>query len=207
MKLQKTIKDEVQLTGKGLFGGQDATVTFRPAAEDTGIVFVRTDVVSAVRIPATAPSIAERSRRTSIKKGDVSIETVEHCLAAVRALEIDNLTIDVSGPELPAPDCSSAGFLTCLKQAGIVEQKNPRKEFVIQKAVSVSAGDATIYALPDSDGELNITYDLDYSGYPAIGRQVFSYRLTPESSSSTRTGPSRTPIVFPTSASGTRSWT
>ncbi len=191
MKLQKTIKDEVQLTGKGLFGGQDATVTFRPAAEDTGIVFVRTDVVSAVRIPATAPSIAERSRRTSIKKGDVSIETVEHCLAAVRALEIDNLTIDVSGPELPAPDCSSAGFLTCLKQAGIVEQKNPRKEFVIQKAVSVSAGDATIYALPDSDGELNITYDLDYSGYPAIGRQVFSYRLTPESFETTM-APART---------------
>lgn len=191
MKLQKTIKDEVQLTGKGLFGGQDATVTFRPAAEDTGIVFVRTDVVSAVRIPATAPSIAERSRRTSIKKGDVSIETVEHCLAAVRALEIDNLTIEVNGPELPAPDCSSAGFLTCLKQAGIVEQKNPRKEFVIQKAVSVSAGDATIYALPDSDGELNITYDLDYSGYPAIGRQVFSYRLTPESFETTM-APART---------------
>lgn len=191
MKLQKTIKDEVQLAGKGLFGGQDATVTFRPAAEDTGIVFVRTDVASAVRIPATAPSIAERSRRTSIKKGDVSIETVEHCLAAVRALEIDNLTIEVSGPELPAPDCSSAGFLTCLKQAGIVEQKNPRKEFVIQKAVSISAGDATIYALPDSDGELNITYDLDYSGYPAIGRQVFSYRLTPESFETTM-APART---------------
>ncbi len=191
MKLQKTIKDEVQLAGKGLFGGQDATVTFRSAAEDTGIVFVRTDVASAVRIPATAPSIAERSRRTSIKKGDVSIETVEHCLAAVRALEIDNLTIEVNGPELPAPDCSSAGFLTCLKQAGIVEQKNPRKEFVIQKAVSISAGDATIYALPDSDAELNITYDLDYSGYPAIGRQVFSYRLTPESFETTM-APART---------------
>ncbi|MEN6426235.1 MAG: UDP-3-O-acyl-N-acetylglucosamine deacetylase [Phycisphaerales bacterium] len=191
MKLQKTIKDEVQLAGKGLFGGQDVTVIFRPSAEDAGIVFVRTDIASAVRIPATAPSIAERSRRTSIKKGDVSIETVEHCLAAVRALEIDNLTIEVNGPELPAPDCSSAAFVACLKAAGIVEQKDPRKEFVIRRPVHVSAADATIYALPDSDGELNITYDLDYSGYPAIGRQVFSYRLTPESFETTM-APART---------------
>ncbi|MBP7050745.1 MAG: UDP-3-O-[3-hydroxymyristoyl] N-acetylglucosamine deacetylase [Phycisphaerae bacterium] len=191
MKLQKTIKDDATLTGKGLFGGQEATVTFRPGAEDTGIVFVRTDVTSAVRIPATAPSIAERSRRTSIKKGDVSIETVEHCLAAVRALEIDNLTIEVDGPELPAPDCSSAAYITSLKTAGVVEQQNPRKEFVIRKPVSVSAADATIYALPDTDGELNITYDLDYSSHPAIGRQVFSYRLTPDTFETTM-APART---------------
>jgi UDP-3-O-[3-hydroxymyristoyl] N-acetylglucosamine deacetylase/3-hydroxyacyl-[acyl-carrier-protein] dehydratase len=191
LKLQKTIKDEATLTGKGLFGGQEATVTFRPGAEDTGIVFVRTDVTSAVRIPATAPSIAERSRRTSIKKGDISIETVEHCLAAVRALEIDNLTIEVDGPELPAPDCSSAAYLTSLKTAGVVEQQNPRKEFVIRKPVSVSAADATIYALPDTDGELNITYDLDYSSHPAIGRQVFSYRLAPDTFETTM-APART---------------
>ena len=181
MKLQKTIKDEVRLSGKGMFGGQDATVTFRPSPEDAGIVFVRTDVAGAVRIPANAPSIAERSRRTSVKKGDVSIETVEHCLAAVRALEIDNITIEVEGPELPAPDCSSAAYVQILKTAGVVEQKNPRKEFVIRKPINVSAGDATIYALPDSDTDLNITYDLDYSDHPAIGRQIYSYRLTADS--------------------------
>jgi len=191
LKLQKTIKDEVTLAGKGLFGGQDATVTFRPSAEDAGIVFVRTDIASAVRIPATAPSIAERSRRTSIKKGDVSIETVEHCLAAVRALEIDNITIEVSGPELPAPDCSSAEYVRSLKAAGIVEQTNPRKEFVIRRPINLSAADAAIYALPDTDGGLNITYDLDYSAHPAIGRQVFSYRLTPESFETTM-APART---------------
>ncbi len=196
MKLQKTIKDDIKLVGKGLFGGQDASVTFRPGPEDAGIVFVRTDVASAVRIPAVAPSIAERSRRTSIKKGDVSIETVEHCLAAVRALEIDNLTIEVEGPELPAPDCSSAEYVKILKAAGVVEQKNPRKEFVIRKAISVSAADATIYALPDTDGDLNITYDLDYGGHPAIGRQVFSYRLTPDSFETTM-APARTFLLEP----------
>lgn len=181
MKLQKTIKQEVKLAGKGLFGGQDASVTFHAAPEDTGIVFVRTDVASAVRIPAIAPNIAERSRRTSVKKGAVSIETVEHCLAAIRALEIDNIIVEVEGPELPAPDCSSAEYVNTLKQAGIIEQKDPRKEFVIKRPVSVSAADATIYALPYADGELNITYDLDYSAHTGIGRQIYSYRLTPES--------------------------
>jgi len=181
LKLQKTIKDEGELAGKGLFGGQDAKVVFRPAPEDSGIVFVRTDVASAVRILAVAPNIAERSRRTSVKKGDVSIETVEHCLAAIRALEIDNITVEVEGPELPAPDCSSAEYVKVLKEAGIVEQKSPRREFVIKKPIRLTAGDATIYALPDSDGELNITYDLDYSGHTGIGRQIYSYRLTPDS--------------------------
>jgi len=180
LKLQKTIKDEGKLAGKGLFGGQDAQVIFRPAPEDTGVVFVRTDVAGPVRIAAVAPNIAERSRRTSIKKGDVSIETVEHCLAAIRALEIDNIIVEVEGPELPAPDCSSAEYVRVLKEAGIDDQKSVRKEFVIKKLVSVTAGDATIYALPDSDGGLNITYDLDYSGHTGIGRQIYSYRLTPD---------------------------
>jgi UDP-3-O-[3-hydroxymyristoyl] N-acetylglucosamine deacetylase/3-hydroxyacyl-[acyl-carrier-protein] dehydratase len=181
LKLQKTIKSEGSISGTGLFGGEHTRVVFRPAPEDSGIVFVRTDMAGPVRIPAIAPNIAERSRRTSVKKGDVSIETVEHCLAAIRALEIDNIIVEVEGSELPAPDCSSAEYVNALKRADVVEQQSPSKEFVIRKPVSVSAGDATIYALPYSDGGLNITYDLDYSGHTGIGRQVYSYRLTPES--------------------------
>ncbi len=166
-------------------------MVFRPASEDTGIVFVRTDVAGAVRIPAVAPNVTERSRRTSIKKGEASIETVEHCLAAVQALEIDNLLIEVEGPELPAPDCSSAEYFKVLKRAGVVEQTNARREFVIKKPISVSAGDATIYALPQADGGLNITYDMDYSGHTGIGRQIFSYRLSAESFE-TNMAPART---------------
>ncbi len=181
MKLQKTIKSEGKLAGKGLFGGGEARVVFRPAPEDTGVVFVRTDVDGGVRIPAIAPNIAERSRRTSVKKGDVSIETVEHCLAAIRALEIDNLEIEIEGEELPAPDCSSAEYFKVLKRAGVVEQANPSRECVIKRPITVRAGDATIYALPDADGALNITYDMDYSGHTGIGRQIFSYRLTTDS--------------------------
>jgi len=180
LKLQKTIKNECKITGRGLFGGKEAKVVFRPAAADTGIVFVRSDVSEPVRIKAVAPNLAERSRRTTIKNGAVSIETIEHCLAAVSALEIDNVTVEVDGPELPAPDCSSAEYFKVLKRAGVVEQEVARKEFVIKQPISVSAGDATIYALPSPSEGLHITYDLDYGGHTGIGRQVFSCRVTPD---------------------------
>lgn len=181
MKLQKTIKAEGKIAGRGLFAGKEAKVVFRPAAADTGVVFVRTDVPEAVRIAAIAPNLAERSRRTTIKKGSVSIETVEHCLAAINALEIDNVVVEVNGSELPAPDCSSNEYFKVLKHAGVVEQQVGRKEFVVTEPLSVAAGDASIYALPYADDGLNITYDLDYGGHTGIGRQIFSCRLTAES--------------------------
>ena len=180
MKLQKTIKTESGLSGKGLFGGKDVQVVFRPAPVDTGVVFVRTDVPEPVRISAVTTNVAERSRRTTLKKGSVSIETVEHCLAAIAALEISNIIVEIDGSELPAPDCSSAAFFKVLKRAGLVEQQAERKEFVITEPISIASGGASIYALPyDGDG-LNITYDLDYGGHTGIGRQIYSCSVTPE---------------------------
>ena len=181
MKLQKTIKTEGRIAGKGLFGGQEAKVVFRPASADTGLVFVRTDVPEAVRIAAIVPNLAERSRRTTIKKGSISIETVEHCLAALNALEIDNVIVEVEGSELPAPDCSCAEYFKVLKDAGVVEQQKSCREFVISEPIGITAGDASIYALPYMDDGLNITFDLDYGGHTGIERQIFSYRLTPGS--------------------------
>ena len=180
MKLQKTIKSEAKVRGRGLFGGKEAKVVFRPAPEDSGITFIRIDAPEPVRIRATAANLAERSRRTTIQNGSVSIETVEHCLAAVNAPEIDNLFIDVYGPELPAADCSCAEYFKALKRVGIVEQNVVRKEFVITKPITITAGDACIYALPHYENGLSLTYDLDYGGHTGIGRQIFSCQLTPE---------------------------
>ncbi|MFA5240289.1 MAG: UDP-3-O-acyl-N-acetylglucosamine deacetylase [Phycisphaerae bacterium] len=180
MKQQKTIKSEARVSGKGMFGGQEAKVVFRPGPADSGVVFVRTDVAEPVRMGAVITNVAERGRRTALKKGSVSIETVEHCLSAVSALEIDNLIIEVGGPELPASDCSSAEYFKVLKRAGLVEQAEPRKEFVISEPISIASGDASIYALPYADDGLNVTYDLDYGGHTGIGRQVFSCRVTPD---------------------------
>ncbi|MHC4497599.1 MAG: UDP-3-O-acyl-N-acetylglucosamine deacetylase, partial [Planctomycetota bacterium] len=180
LKLQKTIKSEGRISGRGMFGGKSAEVTFRQASADTGVVFVRTDTSEPVRIGAVATNLAERSRRTTLKRGSVSVETVEHCLAAVSALGIDNLIIEIDGLELPAPDCSSVEYFKLLKRIGLVEQQVSRKEFIIKEPISVSAGDASIYGLPYSDDGLSITYDLDYGGHTGIGRQIYSCRVTPD---------------------------
>ena len=163
-----------------MFAGKQVRVVFRPAPVGSGVVFVRTDVPEPVRINAVAPNIAERNRRTTIKKGPISVETVEHCLAAISALEIDNLSVEVDGSELPAPDCSCAEYFKVLKRTGLVEQPEKRKEFVISEPISITAGDASIYALPYANGGLNITFDLDYGGHTGVERQIFSCRVTPE---------------------------
>lgn len=183
MKPQKTIKTEAKLAGKGLFSGKDAKVIFKPAEENTGVVFVRTDAETPVHISAIADNIVEQgsdTRNTSIRNGTFAINTVEHCLAAVNALEIDNLIIEVSDAELPDPSCSSEEYYKVLKKADVVEQKAERNEFVIEKMYSVSSGDSYIYALPDHEDGLNITFDLDYAGHTGIGKQVYSCQLNSE---------------------------
>ncbi len=180
MKLQKTIKSDCKIAGRGLFSGEVAKVIFRSAAADTGIVFVRTDLPEPVRIKAIVPNVSERSRRTTLTKGTVNIETVEHCMAAIIALEIDNLIIEVEGAELPAPDCSSAEFFRVLKRAEVVEQQADKREFVIREPITIIEDDSCVYALPYADDALNITYDLDYGGHTGIGRQIFGCRLTPD---------------------------
>ena len=178
MKLQKTIKSEAKLSGKGLFSGQDVKVTFRPGDVDEGVVFLRTDLSETVKIEAVAANIAERERRTALRKGSVSIETPEHCLAAISALEIDNLIIEVEGGELVGFDGSSEEYFKVLNKAGVVEQQGARKEFSIKKAVSLTEGEASIYALPYDGDALSITYDLDYTQHTGIGRQLYSCELS-----------------------------
>jgi UDP-3-O-[3-hydroxymyristoyl] N-acetylglucosamine deacetylase/3-hydroxyacyl-[acyl-carrier-protein] dehydratase len=178
LKLQKTIKSEAKVSGKGLFSGKDAKVVFRPGQVDTGIVFVRSDLSEPVTIPALAENIAERDRRSALKNGSVTIDTPEHCLAAISALEIDNLEIEIDGGELPGLDGSSDEYFKALSKAGLVEQQGNRKELVITEPVSITDGDCSIYALPYESDCLNITYDLDYTQHTGIGRQLYSCSLS-----------------------------
>lgn len=180
MKQQTTITNEGKISGKGLFSGQDCKMIFKPAPDDTGIVFVRTDLEEPVKIKAKVENTEVQARRTSLKKGDVTVETVEHCLAAVSALQIDNLIIEITASELPAADCCALKFYKLLEKLGITEQKAPRAEFNITEPLSVSNGSSSIYALPYEDDYLNITYELDYSGHTGINRQIYSCRITPE---------------------------
>jgi len=104
---QQTIANEATLEGRGLFMGAAAHVRFRPAPENHGIVFARTDVEpgrTPVRIPALVRHVTKRSRRTTLRVGETSLETCEHCLSALVGLGIDNVLIEVAGPELPGGD-------------------------------------------------------------------------------------------------------
>jgi len=177
LKPQKTINNEVRLSGRGMFGGKDCKVLFRPGQVDTGRVFVRTDLDEPVRIEAVTGNIADRPRRSALKKDSVSIETIEHCMAAISALEIDNIIVEVNGAELPGFDGSCSEYFKVLKGAGLVEQPNDRAEFVITEPISLSEGESSIYALPNRGETLDITYDLDYTQHTGIGRQLLSCRV------------------------------
>jgi UDP-3-O-[3-hydroxymyristoyl] N-acetylglucosamine deacetylase / 3-hydroxyacyl-[acyl-carrier-protein] dehydratase len=180
LRLQKTISNEAKLAGRGLFSGKDARVTFRPADVDTGVVFVRTDLEEPVRIAATANNIAQRERRTALRKGSVSVETPEHCLAAISALQINNIIVEIEGPELPGFDGSSDDYFKALSKSGILEQRAECKELIITEPISLTEGDSSIYALPYKTDKLSITYDMDYTQHTGIGRQLLSCELTTE---------------------------
>jgi len=167
----------VQLQGKGLFSGEDCRIRFVPAAADSGITFVRSDLASPVQIAADVANVTKRARRTSLTNGTASVETVEHVLAAVFGLGIDNLVIEVSAEETPAIEASSRPFVQALQEAGIEHQDAERRVHVIEEAVSVSDGDAMLAALPGPDDCLDILYDLNYQDVPSIGRQLLGFRL------------------------------
>lgn len=180
MKKQTTIQNETSIAGKGLFSGCESKVIFKPARENTGVIFVRTDTPQPVKIPALISSLVEKNRRTALGKGDVTIETTEHCLAAVLGLGIDNIIIEVYGGELPGLDGSSLMYFQLLKDANIVELDADRDVYAIKEPIGVNEDDASIYAFPSGSDCLSITYDLDYTKHPGIGRQMHSFDLTPE---------------------------
>ena len=177
MNPQRTIKKSVAVEGRGLFSGKKSKLRFCPAMEDTGVVFVRTDLASEVEIPAEIDFVAQRPHRTtSLAKDNVAVETVEHVMAAVWAADIDNLRIEVSAEETPSLDGSARPFVKALAQAGVEEQDLPRELHVIEEPTLVSDGDAMITALPGPADCLEILYDLEYA-IPSIGKQLMDFKL------------------------------
>ncbi|MCG3127920.1 MAG: hypothetical protein CHACPFDD_02793 [Phycisphaerae bacterium] len=177
MNQQHTIQTEAELSGRGLFTGGPVHVRFLPAPADSGIVFVRRDQPQPVSIPARIDNLSKRARRTSLRNGTVSIETVEHCLAAIRGVGIDNLVVELDNAELPGVDGSSLPFVETLVHAGIVEQESPRRLIEITETVHVRDGDAELVAWPGTEKRLEIIYELNYGGEGYLPTQVHSFDL------------------------------
>jgi UDP-3-O-[3-hydroxymyristoyl] N-acetylglucosamine deacetylase len=143
---QRTLKNVIRATGVGLHTGEKVYLTLRPAAPDTGIVFVRTDRDPAVEIPARSANVADTTLATTIGVGDVRISTVEHLMSAFSGLGIDNAYVEVSAPELPIMDGSAATFVFLIQSAGVAEQ-DARKQFIkINKEVRVQGQEGCAWA-------------------------------------------------------------
>ena len=176
---QRTLREPVCLTGFGYWSGRDVRLEFRPAAEHSGIVFVRTDLARRVRVPALVGNRFETPRRTTLKAQGATVEMTEHVLAALFGLQIDNCEIWVDQPELPGCDGSSQPFVECLDRAGIVEQAADRSQLIVREITRVGDDETWIEARPAPRPELALRYRLDYGLGNAIGRQTVQLALTP----------------------------
>ncbi len=168
---QRTIAKEVRFAGKALQTGKHVVMTCRPGIEGEGIVFTRTDIADAAPIKlGELMSSSSNRRRTTIGLGKVQVQTVEHLLAALWALGIDNLIIDIAGAELPAMDGSALGFLTPLKEAGTTEQGMERRSIKITEPIMITNGDRSISIVPDD--VFSVSYSIDYK-VACIGKEEF----------------------------------
>ncbi len=179
MSRQRTIQREVELSGRGLFTGFPVKVRFKPAPPGSGITFVRTDQGNPIRIAARTDSLSKRARRTSLRNGAAAIETIEHCLAALHGLALDNIVVEIDNAELPGVDGSAMPYVEMLRQAGTTEQDAPRQRLTITEPVRVSEDDTELVAWPGEPDQLEIIYELNYPGSP-IGHQIHNFTLTTE---------------------------
>jgi UDP-3-O-[3-hydroxymyristoyl] N-acetylglucosamine deacetylase/3-hydroxyacyl-[acyl-carrier-protein] dehydratase len=179
---QKTIEKEASFSGRGLFSGEPATVTIGPAEANSGIRFIREQDGKIASIEASIQNVLKKPRRTCLKNGTLLVETVEHCMAALAGLGVDNALVRVSGGsvgELPGGDGSSQPFVELVKKAGLREQDAAVNPFLIRKPEQVSIGEATLAALPGPTDRLEIIYEFEA---PApLGRQLFCFTVSGQS--------------------------
>ncbi len=188
---QQTIAHAAVVEGFGFWSSRDIRVEFRPAPDNTGIVFVRCDLDPVVKIPALVKNRIKMPRRTTLCAGGARVEMVEHIMATLAGLQIDNCQVWVSEQEMPGCDGSSQAFVDALDAAGIVKQDAPRPQLVIGESTRLGNEDCWIEAGPsaggpsaggagDGDG-LSVKFHIDYPQHPAIGRQTLYLEITPAS--------------------------
>jgi len=159
---QRTLKTAIRATGVGLHTGEKVFLTLRPAPVDTGIIFRRVDLDPVVEITAAPENVGDTSLSTCLIKGDVRISTVEHLLAAMAGLGIDNAIIDVSAPEVPIMDGSAGPFVFLLQSAGIEKQSKAKKFIRIKKRVEVTDGDKKAIFEPFDGFKVSFAIDFDH---------------------------------------------
>ena len=162
---QRTLNNMIRATGIGLHTGEKVFLTLRPAPEDTGIVFRRSDLSPMVEIQASAKNVGDTMLSTTLMQGEVRVSTVEHLLAALAGLGIDNAIIDVTASEVPIMDGSASPFVFLLQSAGIKEQNKPKRFIRIKQPISVSDGDKTATFKPFNGFKVGFSIDFDHPAF------------------------------------------
>ena len=180
---QRTIARPAEFHGFGFLTGADVMLRFLPADVNTGLRFQRVDLRGTRPIPATLQHVVPRQRRTAISNGEATVELVEHVMAALAGLQIDNCLVEVNAPEAPGADGSCLGFVQALLEAGIVEQSESRDILVVCQNSSVRGDDdrSEISAGPVFRRTLVISYELDYGPRSPIRPQLLTFEFSPES--------------------------
>ena len=168
MVYQKTIQKTVVLEGIGLHTGKPATIAFKPAPENSGIFFIRKDIPGLPALKALSRNVRATQMATVLGSDIFAISTVEHCMSAIGALGIDNLYIELSGPEIPIGDGSADGFFKALQGAGILEQGALRKYLYVTQPIYFSQGDKYAYVLPHNSLRISCTIEF---AHRKIGKQ------------------------------------
>lgn len=177
-EFQHTIAKEVSYSGIGLHSGKDVLMTLKPAAENTGVTFIRTDLPGKPEIRALAENVSSTVKATTLSENGAEVFTVEHLMAAISLSGVDNIRIEMSSPEPPVTDGSAKVFSELIEEAGLVEQAAERKVYAVDRAFSVYDGDRYITILPYDGYRISFT---SINNHPMLGTQYFDVLLDKES--------------------------
>src|SRR6476469_2028829 len=177
MDAQRTLRRNVSCYGIGLHSGHRVRLSLKPAPADFGIRFRRTDLGDH-EVPATVHNLAGIQLATGLARNQVSVETVEHLLAALVSANVDNVIVELNSPEVPIMDGSAAPFIYLIHEAGVKRLQTPRKYLKIVRQIALSSGDKRI-ALYPSD-HFKVTYSISYD-HPLLRHQSRTLRITEES--------------------------
>ena len=169
---QRTLRNVIKATGVGLHTGEKVLLTLRPAAVNTGIIFRRVDLDPVVEIPAKADFVGDTMLSTTLIKEGVRVSTIEHLLAAMAGLGIDNAYIDLTSSEVPIMDGSASPFVFLIQSAGIEEQKAAKRFIRIKKPIEVTHGDKVARFEPFEGFKVNFDIDFDHPVFEDGGNTV-----------------------------------
>jgi UDP-3-O-acyl N-acetylglucosamine deacetylase len=179
-RYQRTLERPAGVEGIGFLTGDHVQLRFVPAPPDTGVVFLRTDLRPRVHIPARVDQVTGTDRRTTIGRPPAQVGLVEHVLAALAGLRIDNCYVELNAPEPPGLDGSARRFVEALHHGGSVLQPARRTAWAVERSVVVAHNGATLALHPADDDTLTVSYLLDYGFHSPIGRQMHTTLITPE---------------------------